>query len=319
MAISTTRPSAAARSSGSARSIPIRRRPRPSPPRRPPAPPPCRSASTRAVRPTRTATSSTTRGISTAMVPTTTPRRSRPAARTTARARSWSGCGSPTRRGWLTPSRRRSRSARHPRWRSRRPPRARPTRSATASPSPATRRPRTARRSRSRGSTWTVDLHHCSALDPANCHVHHLQDVAGADSGTLVYPDHEYPSHITLTLTATAPSGLRGTASVRVDPKTVDLTFRTTVPGLRIAVGGEASPAPFTRRVAQGSTGRRRRAAEPVPRRPLVRLLVVVDGGAAAHQFTAPTTATTYTANYAEAVCTPPPGLVGRGASTSRR
>ena len=159
--------------------------------------------------------------------------------------------------------------------------------------------------------TWTVDLHHCSALDPANCHVHHLQDVAGADSGTLVYPDHEYPSHITLTLTATVPSGLRGTASVQIDPKTVDLTFRSTVPGLRIAVGGEAAPTPFTRRVAQGSTvGVAAPPSQFLDGR-WYDFSSWSDGGAAAHQLTAPTTATTYTANYAEAVCTPPPGLVG--------
>ena len=66
---------------------------------------------------------------------------------------------------------------------------------------------------------WTVDLNHCSAIVSTSCHVHHVQNFAGVTSGSFAYPDHEYPSYITLTLTATAPSGLRGKTSVRIDPE----------------------------------------------------------------------------------------------------
>jgi glucose/arabinose dehydrogenase len=158
---------------------------------------------------------------------------------------------------------------------------------------------------------WTVDLHHCSAIQPTSCHVHHIQDFAGVESGSFVYPDHEYPSYLSLGLTATAASGLRGTTSVRLDPKTVELTFDSEPRGLRLAVGGEASATPFTRSVAQNSTVGV--AAPPS------QFLGVdsydfgswSDGGAAAHQFTAPSAPTTYTATYARTVCPVLPGLVG--------
>ena len=158
---------------------------------------------------------------------------------------------------------------------------------------------------------WTVDLHHCSAIEPTSCHVHHIQDFAGVESGSFVYPDHEYPSYLSLGLTATAASGLRGTTSVRLDPKTVQITFNSVPSGLRLAVGGEASTTPFTRSVAQNSTVGV--AAPPS------QFLGVdsydfgswSDGGTAAHQFTAPSASTTYTATYARTVCPVFPGLVG--------
>ncbi|HET8756444.1 MAG TPA: LamG-like jellyroll fold domain-containing protein [Solirubrobacteraceae bacterium] len=159
--------------------------------------------------------------------------------------------------------------------------------------------------------TWTVDLHHCSAIVPTSCHVHHIQDFAGVRSGSFSYPDHEYPSYITLELTATKPSGLQAGTSVRIDPKTVALHFESEPSGLRLAIGGEASTTPFTRSVAQNSTVGV--AAPPS------QFLGVdsydfsswSDGGSATHQFTAPSTDTTYTATYEKSVCPVLPGLVG--------
>ena len=157
---------------------------------------------------------------------------------------------------------------------------------------------------------WTVDLNHCSAIVPTSCHVHHIQDFNGVASGSFAYPDHEYPSHITLGLTATMPSGLRGHASVRIDPKTVALTFNS---ALRPAAGGrgEASATPFVRTVPQGST-----VGIAAPPSQFLDgfsydFASWSDGGAATHQFTAPSTPATFTATYAEAACPTRPGLVG--------
>ena len=158
---------------------------------------------------------------------------------------------------------------------------------------------------------WTVDLNHCSALVPTSCHVHHIQDFVGVASGSFSYPDHEYPSYLTLSLTATSAAGLHGETSVRLDPKTVELTFESEPSGLRLAVGGEASTTPFTRSVAANST-----VGVAAPPNQLLNgfsydFASWSDGGAAAHQFTAPSSAATYTATYAEAVCPVLPGLVG--------
>jgi hypothetical protein len=51
--------------------------------------------------------------------------------------------------------------------------------------------------------SWDLILHHC----PSNCHTHPLQTFTGA-GGSLSAPDHEYPSHLELRLTATDSGGL---------------------------------------------------------------------------------------------------------------
>jgi PKD repeat protein len=48
--------------------------------------------------------------------------------------------------------------------------------------------------------SWSVLLHHCVTLD--DCHTHPIQDFVGVASGSVVAPDHEYPSYLELRLTA---------------------------------------------------------------------------------------------------------------------
>jgi hypothetical protein len=69
-----------------------------------------------------------------------------------------------------------------------------------------------------------------------------------------VAPDHEYPSHLELRLTATDPGGLSNTATRRLDPQTVDLSFGSNPGGLTLAVGSTSQPTPFTRTAILGST-----------------------------------------------------------------
>ena len=95
---------------------------------------------------------------------------------------------------------------------------------------------------------WGLDIHHCSRTDPNACHIHHVQDFTGA-SGSFVAPDHEYPSYLELTATATDANGLTSTDSVRLDPKTADVTMASSPPGLRVSFASEAVAAPFTRTV----------------------------------------------------------------------
>jgi hypothetical protein len=99
------------------------------------------------------------------------------------------------------------------------------------------------------GLTWQLTLWHC----PSNCHTHGVQEFAGA-SGSFTAPDHEYPSYLELTLTATDSGGLTDTKTLRLDPKTVALTFQTTPAGLKVTVNGTQTKATFTRTVIVGST-----------------------------------------------------------------
>jgi hypothetical protein len=98
--------------------------------------------------------------------------------------------------------------------------------------------------------TWSLVLQHC----PSTCHEHPLQTYPGTASGSFVAPDHEYPSHLDLRLTATDSGGLSNTTSVRLDPRTVDLTFQTSPAGLTLAVGSTSQTAPFPRTAILGST-----------------------------------------------------------------
>ena len=43
---------------------------------------------------------------------------------------------------------------------------------------------------------WTFEMLHC----PGSCHAHVIQELSGVKSGTFVAPDHEYPSHLRVTV-----------------------------------------------------------------------------------------------------------------------
>ena len=55
--------------------------------------------------------------------------------------------------------------------------------------------------------TWQLIMHHC----PSTCHEHPIQQYFGVAGGSFVAPDHDYPSHLELKLTATDPGGLTNT------------------------------------------------------------------------------------------------------------
>jgi glucose/arabinose dehydrogenase len=144
--------------------------------------------------------------------------------------------------------------------------------------------------------SWTIILHHCSS--PGVCHEHPMQTLNGVASGTLIAPDHEYPSYLEFRLTATDSGGLTSTTSVNVQPRTVDLTFAANPVGLQLTVGSTSGTAPFTRTVIQGSTNT---VSAPTPQN--VNGIPQTfgtwsDSGAQTHVVTAPATDRTYTANY---------------------
>jgi hypothetical protein len=140
---------------------------------------------------------------------------------------------------------------------------------------------------------WQLIMHHC----PSTCHTHVVQDFDGA-SGSFTAPDHEYPSYLELTLTATDSGGLTDTKSLRLDPKTVALTFQTTPGGLSLAVNGTQGKASFSRTVIVGSTNTVS-AVSPQKKGPKDYVFNSwSDGGAQTHTIVAPATATTYTARF---------------------
>jgi PKD repeat protein len=142
--------------------------------------------------------------------------------------------------------------------------------------------------------SWELILQHC----PSNCHSHTVQSFAGVDRGSFVAPDHEYPSYLELKLTATDSGGLTDTKTVRLDPRTVILTFQTTPGGLKLVVNSTSSTSSFSRTVIVGSTNTISAVSPQLKGGKTYQFASWSDGGAQTHTITAPSTARTYTARF---------------------
>jgi glucose/arabinose dehydrogenase len=147
------------------------------------------------------------------------------------------------------------------------------------------------------GLSWQLTLQHCTS--PTNCHAHNVQSWNGVSSGSFVAPDHEYPSYLDLTLTATDSNGNSTSQTVRLNPRTVVLTFQSNPSNARLVVNGTEQRAPFTRTVIVGSNNS---ISAPSPQNLVLGLPFKwtswSDGGAQSHNIVAPATAATYRANF---------------------
>ena len=144
------------------------------------------------------------------------------------------------------------------------------------------------------GLSWDLVLQHC----PSTCHAHPLQSFTGVAGGSFTAPDHEYPAYLELRLTATDSGGLTNTKTLRLDPRTVTLTFQTNPGGMQLVVSGGTGTASFTRTVIVGS---KNTISAPSPQRKASKQYTFVswsDGGAQTHDIIAPATAATYTARF---------------------
>jgi PKD repeat protein len=97
--------------------------------------------------------------------------------------------------------------------------------------------------------SWEVRLHHC----PSGCHVHAVQSFTGVAGGQFVAPDHEYPSHLELTLTVTDETHVQSTKSIVLQPQTVNLTLQSNPAGLPLTLNAATHSTPFTQAVIAGS------------------------------------------------------------------
>jgi glucose/arabinose dehydrogenase len=133
--------------------------------------------------------------------------------------------------------------------------------------------------------SWSAVLQHC----PSNCHPHTLQSFPNTDHGSFPAIDHEYPSYIELRLTARDSGGLTDVRTIRLDPKTVKLSFGSSPSGLLLTVNSGDSATPFTRTVIQGSANS---ISAPTPQTLAGATYDFgswSDGGARTHTITAPT------------------------------
>ena len=142
--------------------------------------------------------------------------------------------------------------------------------------------------------SWSLVLQHC----PSNCHPHTIQSWPGVGSGLIDAPDHEYPSYLELTLTATDSQNQSASTTVRLDPRTVQLTMSSVPSGLQLTIGSRTQVAPFTVTAIQGSNNS---LSAPTPQDLAGTRYAFTswsDGGSQSHNVVAGTSNATYTATY---------------------
>jgi glucose/arabinose dehydrogenase len=158
---------------------------------------------------------------------------------------------------------------------------------------------------------WSSRLFHC----PSACHAHPLQAFPSVAAGTLVAPDHDYPSHIDITFTAVDSRGLSASRTIVLQPRTVQLLVRSQPEGVTLSAGLLTQPGPIQLTSIEGSNV----ILSAPPTAQIGGDAYVFqgwsDGGARVHSLIANASAT-YTAAYAGPSATPvvtPPAGNGDG------
>ena len=137
-------------------------------------------------------------------------------------------------------------------------------------------------------------MRHCTT--PTSCHSHEIQDYPGVASGSFNAADHEYPSHLELTVTATDAGGLSDTKTIQLDPQTVQLTLASQPSGAALTFNSESAAGPIVHEVIARS---RNSIGATTPQTIGGQNHVFEswsDGGAASHDVTAPDADATLTA-----------------------
>jgi glucose/arabinose dehydrogenase len=92
---------------------------------------------------------------------------------------------------------------------------------------------------------WTATLHHCVDGSTTDCHLHPLATWDGETGDSFLAPDHEYPSYIELTFTATDSDGNSVSESRELHPSSVQLRVLSDPPGATVVVGEHLGPTPL--------------------------------------------------------------------------
>jgi glucose/arabinose dehydrogenase len=98
--------------------------------------------------------------------------------------------------------------------------------------------------------SWSLLEHHC--LD--DCPGEVVAQAPGVAAGSFTAPEAPYPSWLELRLTATDSTGAAASASLRLDPRTVNIAFASRpLSGFAVTVDGSSVRTPFRRIVVAGS------------------------------------------------------------------
>jgi glucose/arabinose dehydrogenase len=100
---------------------------------------------------------------------------------------------------------------------------------------------------------WRIELLHCPG-GKKGCHTHYLQSVSATDSGSFIAPDHDYPAHLVIQMTATDGRGLSDTATLTLDPEPARLTLASKPKGVALGLDDMTARAPFATTEINGSS-----------------------------------------------------------------
>jgi len=101
---------------------------------------------------------------------------------------------------------------------------------------------------------WSTRILHCpNPSEPTKCHAHPLQIFAGLRGGEFTAPEHEYPSYIEITLRVADKRGLTATKSIKLEPRTVNLSIASSPPGIEVTAGLQQGPSPLSLTAIEGS------------------------------------------------------------------
>ncbi len=143
--------------------------------------------------------------------------------------------------------------------------------------------------------SWSADMLHCS---DAGCHRHSdIFGLVGAASGSFAMPDHAYPAHVELHLTATW-EGETATTTTRIDYRTVDVTLTANTAGATMTLGEHTGLPPLTRALPVGSRVTISAADTVSGELGQISFASWSDGGARTHDIAVPAEPTTLTASY---------------------
>src|SRR4029078_11248879 len=116
-------------------------------------------------------------------------------------------------------------------------------------------------------------------------------------------------------LTATDSTGLSDTATLDLFPNTVDFTFETNVPGLRLSLNSFTGVTPFTRTVIAGSNNSISAPSPQTLQQSSYAFASWSDGGAQSHSVVATSQPATYAATFTSTTSGPEMDLRGNNVS----
>ncbi|HEY0009228.1 MAG TPA: PQQ-dependent sugar dehydrogenase, partial [Tepidisphaeraceae bacterium] len=150
---------------------------------------------------------------------------------------------------------------------------------------------------------WTLVMMHGNEISNTT-HEHVIETFVGVAGGSLIAPEHEYPSWLELRLSATDDAGRSTTLTRRINPQTVAIKLASDVPGAPLTLNNASGNGSVTQTLMNGASASISAAAQFVSDGKTYAFAGWSNGASRTHDLTASASAT-YTARYTLQSSTP--------------